>query len=135
MQKLNKEWFASVELAVGLPKMPLTRYGVVKKAKREGWKSRKRQGRGGGLEYHISSLPHVTQEYLSGKREKPLGGARAQLFIADHWRNYILMNKFCEDYNDGLLDIQDWVKEAIPSISVTDLVKFVRFYEVYIGPV
>lgn len=58
-----KEWFPVVELLV-LATMPTSKFGIVKKAKREGWLSRPRQGRGGGLEYHISSLPAETQEAL-----------------------------------------------------------------------
>ena len=38
--------------------------GVIKRAQKENWQSRPRQGRGGGLEYHLSSLPLETQRAL-----------------------------------------------------------------------
>lgn len=58
-----REWYSASEL-VGLPGMPSTRQNVILKAKREGWKSRPRSGKGGGLEYHISSLPPRAQDAL-----------------------------------------------------------------------
>ncbi|PKL44351.1 MAG: hypothetical protein CVV41_06855 [Candidatus Riflebacteria bacterium HGW-Riflebacteria-1] len=62
---MNK-WFSTAELA-GLDGLPTTKYGIVKKARNENWQSRERQGRGGGLEYHISSLPQETQRALAIK--------------------------------------------------------------------
>jgi len=59
-----KEWFSAKELA-GMPGLPGTIQGVKKAAKREGWKSRKRKGRGGGFEYHLSALPLATREHIS----------------------------------------------------------------------
>ena len=56
-------WFTSPELA-GLPNLPSTKQGVRKKAHKEVWQWRKRVASGGGREYHISSLPPQTQEYL-----------------------------------------------------------------------
>ncbi|MEW6708278.1 MAG: transposase [Candidatus Riflebacteria bacterium] len=60
------EWFSTAELA-GLEGLPTTKYGIVKKARNENWQSRQRQGRGGGLEYHISNLPQETQRALAIK--------------------------------------------------------------------
>lgn len=62
-----KEWFSAKELA-GLPGMPVTVSGVIRVAKRENWRSRKRQGRGGGREYHLNSLPPETQSHLGARR-------------------------------------------------------------------
>lgn len=59
-------WFSTVNL-IGVGGLPSTRYGLVQKAKRESWLSRPRQGRGGGFEYHISSLPKETQQALTIK--------------------------------------------------------------------
>lgn len=60
------EWFAALELA-NLDGMPKTVSAVIRKAKKCQWQSRARQGRGGGLEYHISSLPQETQRALAIK--------------------------------------------------------------------
>lgn len=58
-----KEWWAIPEL-VGLPGLPSTPQGARFKANTEQWQSRPRQGRGGGKEYHISSLPDETKTAL-----------------------------------------------------------------------
>lgn len=57
------EWFTTAQLA-GLPGMPGTRYRVGVRAQAEGWRSRIRDGRGGGLEYHLESLPEETRAHL-----------------------------------------------------------------------
>lgn len=44
--------------------MPSTVQGVRYKALQESWVNRKRQGQGGGKEYHIDSLPTETQAFL-----------------------------------------------------------------------
>lgn len=64
--KEMNEWFSALELA-GLEGMPSTVSAVIRKAKKGLWNSQKRQGRGGGLEYHISSLPKETQRALTIK--------------------------------------------------------------------
>ena len=58
-----KEWFSAKELA-GVAGLPTTERAIQMSAKREGWQSQKRSGRGGGSEYHISSLPAKTQTAL-----------------------------------------------------------------------
>ena len=45
--------------------MPTAPHNVTRKAKLEGWKSRSRQGRGGGNEYAHNSLPALTQAALN----------------------------------------------------------------------
>ena len=67
-------WYSAKELA-GLPDMPGTPQNVTAKAKREGWESRKRDGRGGGREYSLGSLPLPTQAALL-KQESPAPIAR-----------------------------------------------------------
>ena len=64
-----KEWFPRGEIA-GLPGCPGTFRGVNKRAVEKNWISRPRKGRGGGGEYHISSLPKVTRIELA-RREAP----------------------------------------------------------------
>ena len=58
-----REWWASSEL-VGLAGMPTTVQGIKFQANRQAWRNRPRAGRGGGLEYHLSSLPTLTQNAL-----------------------------------------------------------------------
>ena len=59
-----KSWYSASELA-GLPGLPRTVQNINEKAKRESWTHRPRQGRGGGREYSIYSLPAETREFLS----------------------------------------------------------------------
>lgn len=61
-----KEWFSALEIA-GLDGMPETVSAVIRKAKANNWNAQPRKGRGGGLEYHISSLPKETQQALAIK--------------------------------------------------------------------
>ena len=63
---MSKEWFSAAELA-GLVGVPKYVRGITLTAKRNGWESRKRSGRGGGYEYHLSSLPVETQTVLVKK--------------------------------------------------------------------
>ena len=58
-----KEWFSAAEL-VGCPGLPSTSRRIRGKAIRDCWQNRRREGRGGGSEYHISSLPAETQQHL-----------------------------------------------------------------------
>lgn len=71
------QWFSATELA-GTPGMPKTAQGVNTKAKKLGWESRKRAGRGGGKEYPLHVLPDETKAHLLLQQEKtvcaPLSG-------------------------------------------------------------
>lgn len=58
-----KRWFTASELA-GIKGMPSSVPGIIKKAKRERWAAKWRQGQGGGKEYHIDSFPPETQAAL-----------------------------------------------------------------------
>ncbi|WP_306148933.1 MULTISPECIES: transposase domain-containing protein [unclassified Roseibium] len=64
-------WFSLSELAAArLPDLPQTRQGLEALARMDGWQenplySRKRQGRGGGREYHLALLPRAAQLRLS----------------------------------------------------------------------
>jgi len=57
------EWYSAKEL-IDVDGLPKTVQGIIGKAKREDWQFRPRQGKGGGNEYHISSLPTATQDAL-----------------------------------------------------------------------
>lgn len=58
-----KDWWAAAEIA-GMRGAPATESAVIRRAKREHWFARYRQGQGGGKEYHLSSLPAETQAAL-----------------------------------------------------------------------
>ncbi len=58
-----REWYAASELA-GLPGLPGTVQRIGAIAKLRGWQSRRRAARGGGYEYHLSSLPDAAQTRL-----------------------------------------------------------------------
>jgi hypothetical protein len=59
----SQTWWSAAEIAeAGLPDMPGTARGVRDIAERSGWsahpgKTRRRKGKGGGLEYHVSLFP------------------------------------------------------------------------------
>ncbi len=59
----GKEYFSPKELA-GFMDMPDTPRGVRIKAKKHFWTNRKRNGQGGGREYHISNFSPEVQEAL-----------------------------------------------------------------------
>lgn len=63
---MSREWFSAAELA-GLPGVPTTKSGTIRYARREDWLSRQRSGRGGGREYHVTSLPDPARAEL-GRR-------------------------------------------------------------------
>lgn len=58
-----KEWYSAAELTK-IQGLPNTKPGIIKMATREQWKLQERKGKGGGYEYHISSLPAPTQKSL-----------------------------------------------------------------------
>jgi len=78
-----QEWFSAAELAAaGLPGVPTSKPGVLKMVRRDGWMgasddvrgplARKRKGRGGGVEFHVSLLPQTAQaRLLAAGAEQP----------------------------------------------------------------
>lgn len=73
---MNKEWFTPSELA-GLPELPTSRSALIRRAKREGWKSRRHTGQGGGREYALTSLPEKAQKAL--EEREAIKAAQAQI--------------------------------------------------------
>lgn len=59
-----KSHYTAKELA-GLPGMPETESGVIRKVQKENWPYQKRSGRGGGREYALASLPAETRQALA----------------------------------------------------------------------
>lgn len=66
MNTLNlKTHYTAQELAdLQIPGLPETRPGVAVRAKKSNWLSRPRQGRGGGIEYDLNSLPSDIQDAI-----------------------------------------------------------------------
>ncbi|HDR1365491.1 S24 family peptidase [Pasteurella multocida] len=65
--KSLKEWYSAKELE-GLEGLPSLATNITRKAKNENWASREAKGiKGGGYEYHITSLPKKTQDQLGFK--------------------------------------------------------------------
>ena len=76
--KNSKEWFSIKELMDENLNLPSSDKGIVKKAEREGWKKRQRDGvKGKTFEYHYSSLPKDVQKQLGFETaiEKKGGGS------------------------------------------------------------
>lgn len=68
-----KEWFTAAELAAAsLPDVPRTERGVQLLAARDSWQKRKRAGRGGGSEFHLSSFPQKAQDALLIAHQPPV---------------------------------------------------------------
>lgn len=76
-----KDWYTAAEFAaLGLPGLPETKSGVIRWAERKGWAeavdrigrplARKRDGAGGGMEYHRALLPQLAQSRLAADELK-----------------------------------------------------------------
>lgn len=74
-----------------LKALPTAPKNIAVQAKRENWQSRKREGRGGGLEYALASMPEVIQTEIRKKfavkvvktQPKPLPAVRAEVDLAN----------------------------------------------------
>lgn len=68
-----KEFYTAKELAeLHLHSLPSFHANVRKRAEKEGWLSRPRSGRGGGLEYAFDSLPKAIQSEIKARELKAL---------------------------------------------------------------
>ena len=62
---MSDAWYSAAELAgFALPGMPTAERALRRRAQREEWLSRKRAGRGGGVEFPVSALPKDAQRAL-----------------------------------------------------------------------
>lgn len=88
----TREWFSAAELeALALPSMPGTRRGIALAAEAQGWQTRPRRGRGGGVEYHIGSLPLAARAKLAldarpAPAETPREAAKTALSHEEAWK-------------------------------------------------
>ncbi|MGE4526797.1 MAG: transposase domain-containing protein [Rhodospirillaceae bacterium] len=105
---MKKEWFTAAALAeMKLPDIPTTDRAIQMAAKRDGWSAadrectavnprgvwRRRQGRGGGIEYHYSLLPERARAKLVDLMNAPEAGAvrsqvKAQLSAEAAWKRF-----------------------------------------------
>lgn len=76
-----------------LPGLPGTPQNVAAKAKRECWQSRKNTGKGGGLEYHYSSLPdRARAAYLVRHRQSKPAPVVEPVPQDEAWASYELLS-------------------------------------------
>ncbi|WP_369587047.1 DNA-binding protein, partial [Kingella oralis] len=69
---LNAREIAAIVKDSHLENFPSSVSNILKIAKVEMWHSRKRQGRGGGMEYAVSSLPQPVQQAILQKQTAEL---------------------------------------------------------------
>lgn len=63
-----KEFYSAKELSeMELSSLPHFHVNVRRRADKEGWKSRPRTGKGGGLEYAFDGLPKAVQDEITAK--------------------------------------------------------------------
>lgn len=66
-----KSFYSANELSqLGLKSLPTSHRRILDKAKRENWNSRKRDGKGGGVEYAVKSMPEDVQAEIVVKLGK-----------------------------------------------------------------
>ncbi|MEI9885951.1 MAG: DDE-type integrase/transposase/recombinase [Rhizomicrobium sp.] len=76
----NKEWLTAAEAAAeGLPGLPSTKRSVNRLITDAGVKTRKRDGRGGGREFHWSDLPREARDEYLKRHAAPAAGTALTL--------------------------------------------------------
>ncbi len=66
-----KDFYSALELKnLGLSSLPKTKKGVIGRATKENWVSRKREGKGGGVEYAFDGLPKDVQAEIKARQVK-----------------------------------------------------------------
>ncbi|MBF0247147.1 MAG: hypothetical protein HQL36_03615 [Alphaproteobacteria bacterium] len=94
-----KDWFNAAELsAMALPGLPGTERGILDRAEREGWHTRKnmaggalarkRSGRGGGVEFHYTVLPTKAQAKIAAELapvKADLAAEKSQFASEEMW--------------------------------------------------
>ncbi len=144
------DWLTASEIAaLRLAGMPATKRGVLKHAEHHGWRAttrvRRRTGKGGGWEYHVSLLPDAALDDLLSRRlaEAGLGAiemppadapeharalARARLVLAADAMAPALAQgrtggiaRFCRLYNAGKLEVDERLRALVPQVSPASL--------------
>lgn len=152
-----KLWLTSSEIAdLALPGLPTTDRGVRMLAEREDWSRfaalcRPREGRGGGLEYHVALLPvgaraayfgpaavATAGEALQAAPEPATGRAAtlqldARLAVlaalkaftrASQLTQTVALSYFADLYHLGRIDVPAWAREILPRLSTRTLLRW-----------
>lgn len=100
----NAREIADMRLSI----LPQTTAGVTKRAKKEGWQSRKRKGRGGGFEYAFESLPAAVQAEIKQKTYKSLV-VRDEQALAEKraLRETAVANRNVKDFDNWQREVAD----------------------------
>lgn len=119
----GREWYLAHELA-GTPGLPITESGVKRRAKAEDWRSRARRGRGGGVEYHISSLPVASRGALLLRAKRSV--ADAARATATDWGGWDQKPSSHQEEAkrrmEALLTVQDLVAHGTPKMAAYEAV-------------
>lgn len=84
---MTEAHFTARELAAsGLPGLPSTERAVQLRAEREGWRYRRRSGRGGGREYPVSTLPEPARAAWEAAERKRLAAQAHAAAVTDERR-------------------------------------------------
>lgn len=115
-----KEWWTAQEIAdAGLADMPNSMQGVTDQAKREGWRghpqlARRRDGRGGGWEYHWRLFPTRAQRSLIVSANSP-EEAKVRQDRAEIWAWFEGLPEGIKDKAKRSLRILQAVEELAPA--------------------
>lgn len=108
------EWLSAQELC-GLSGLPSSKRAVLTKANKECWKARPRAGKGGGQEFHISSLPKETQRAIRISAAKKYGFNSSKTNTAQKQSSlveYMALNKSSRRFVDARLEVVNAIEEA-----------------------
>lgn len=76
---MTKEWFSTVEIAELLG---VGDRRIRDRAKQENWQKQRRQGLGGGFEYHLNSLPLEARQKLAKQEAEQIAKSPSSLMRA-----------------------------------------------------
>ena len=83
MNELKTHYSAQELVDLRLQNLPTTKKAVLTRAKKQNWESRKRVGKGGGVEYALCSLPQALQDEIRTKFAVSIVKAKPKSLPAD----------------------------------------------------
>lgn len=114
---MAKIWYSSKELSA-IDGLPSTMQGVNRKARVEGWKSRKRSGvQGKAIEYHIDTLPDFVKSHLVHAQEPQVSYVISSIEPIQVW-----IAAFSNLKPDEQEEVMTWLMRN----GIKDLVRFVK---------
>lgn len=114
---MAKIWYSSKELSA-IDGLPSTMQGVNRKARVEGWKSRKRSGiQGKAIEYHIDTLPDFVKSHLAHAQEPQVSYVISPIEPIQVW-----IAAFSNLKPDEQEEVMTWLMRN----GIKDLVRFVK---------